>query len=87
MSKPILASDITRALKVVSTKITYRLDQKGTLAFNSRHEILGVIQEEYSELVDAVHTGNNGNVSDELLDIAVACIIGMISVGENYTKW
>ena len=40
----------------------------------SAHEMLGVIAEEYAELVEAVRRGKSGSVSWEALDLAAACI-------------
>lgn len=40
----------------------------------SAHEMLGVIAEEYAELIDAVRSGKHGSVEWEALDLAAACI-------------
>ena len=40
----------------------------------SAHEMLGVIAEEYAELIEAVRSGKIGSVEWEALDLAAACI-------------
>jgi len=40
----------------------------------SAHEMLGVIAEEYAELIEAVRSGKSGSVEWEALDLAAACI-------------
>lgn len=40
----------------------------------SAHEMLGVIAEEYAELIEAVRSGKSGGVEWEALDLAAACI-------------
>lgn len=40
----------------------------------SAHEMLGVIAEEYAELIEAVRRGKIGSVEWEALDLAAACI-------------
>lgn len=66
------------ALSRIRCTAKERLREKGENGdgiFVSAHESLGVIAEEYHELVVAVreHCG----VADELLDLAVACVLGM----------
>lgn len=40
----------------------------------SAHEMLGVIAEEYAELIEAIRTGKSGSVEWEALDLAAAAI-------------
>ena len=40
----------------------------------SAHEMLGVIAEEYAELIEAIRSGKSGSVEWEALDLAAACI-------------
>ena len=40
----------------------------------SAHEMLGVIAEEYAELIEAVRSGKSGSVEWEALDIAAAAV-------------
>ncbi len=64
-----------------------RLQEKGNLVFDSPHEILGVVTEEYHELVEAVRQGAAKRIDDELLDVAVAAVFGHISVKKGWLNW
>jgi NTP pyrophosphatase (non-canonical NTP hydrolase) len=78
---------ITNAISKTIEKLQYRLRQKGYGTFSSKHEILGVITEEYSELVNAVHGKNYNEMKEELLDIAVGSIFGLACIEENTIDW
>jgi NTP pyrophosphatase (non-canonical NTP hydrolase) len=71
----------------VQTMIADRLEdariRKGDGALCSIHEALGVVTEEYAELEDAVRSNNAMTVRNELLDIAVAAIVGIASYEAN----
>ena len=66
---------IEDAVKRVTEKLKMRLEQKGYGTFASRHEILGVITEEYREFAEAVHSKNIENMKEEIIDLAVGSII------------
>jgi NTP pyrophosphatase (non-canonical NTP hydrolase) len=78
---------IRQGLKFLTQKLRYRLEEKGKGTFSSRHEILGVLEEEMYELRRAVCGENNIRVADELLDVAVAAVYGYICVLNGYTEW
>lgn len=59
-----------------------RLEEKGRGAFVSNHEMLGVITEEYHELIEAIHRNDSIDVASELSDIAVACLVSLASLRE-----
>lgn len=59
--------------------------QKGTLV--TRHEILGIVCEEYHELIEAVHSGVSSDIYNELVDIAVAAIAGIASYEGHNMQW
>jgi hypothetical protein len=64
-----------------------RLTEKGFHSFISSHEISGVIKEEYEEIGDAVHLNNNKHLRKELIDLAVACIWGIVSIDADALDW
>lgn len=68
-------------------KLQFRLDQKGYGTFASRHEILGVIAEEYNEFAEAVHSKNYEEMKAEILDLAVGCIFGLACFDEDTIDW
>jgi len=69
------------ALKIsiddIRTKTKFRLMEKGTQSFASTHELLGIITEEYQELIEAIKLNNISNIQKEVLDLAVACNFGL----------
>jgi NTP pyrophosphatase (non-canonical NTP hydrolase) len=67
----------------LTREINRRLKEKGDGTFVSSHEVLGVVTEEYHEMLDAVHDNDLKQMRKELLDIAVPCIIGVISVDKG----
>ncbi len=73
------------ALEDVTSQIRKRLQTKGPQSFISKHEILGIITEEYLELVEAVRTDNSQEVEAELLDLAVAAVLSMTAIKQGAT--
>jgi NTP pyrophosphatase (non-canonical NTP hydrolase) len=65
------------ARKALKDKLNYRMKQKGPQSYASVHEALGIITEEYKELIDAVQSNDRKHVMDELLDVAVGCIFAI----------
>lgn len=66
-------------LKHVRATVSERLKQHGPSIYASPHETLGIITEEYHELIDAVQLNDRGALTRELIDIAVAAILGLAS--------
>lgn len=88
MKRDMLTSkNLDDALDYLKAQIIRRLNQKGEGIFASRHEILGIITEEYSELIDAVHQRQITDIRDELLDIAVGCIFAIASIESGNMDW
>ena len=76
--------DVQKTIRQVVAKLEYRLREKGTGAFTSRHEGLGVIAEEYAELLDAVRRDHNHKLfMDECVDVAVSCLFAIASMRAN----
>lgn len=74
---------ILSVLKESENKWYDRLEEKGIHSFSSTHEILGIVDEEHSELKDAVRSNNKIEVRNELLDIVVACLHGIASLDKG----
>ena len=72
---------------VVRMKLIDRLNEKGYGALVSRHEILGVLTEEYHEAVKAVESESIQEVRDELIDLAVGCIFGVACIDARAVDW
>lgn len=60
-----------------------RLQEKGNGIYASNHEALGIITEEYWELIEAVKDNDNYGIREELKDIAVGCLIALASKKES----
>jgi hypothetical protein len=69
-----------RALSEVRSELDRRVAEKGDGAFASLHEAWGVIDEEIREFKDGVQAKDRLNAHAELLDIAVAAIVGIASM-------
>lgn len=78
---------IANALKLTAEKLSFRLQQKGYGTFTSSHEILGVITEEYHELIEAVKSNTLNEVKEELKDIAVGCIFAIACIEDGTIDW
>lgn len=79
--------NIHHALEVVAETFDKRLKEKGTHILVSTHEILGIVEEECTELKDAVRSCVQQNVKRELVDIAVACLAGIASIDSKKMDW
>lgn len=81
----ILTREVKDALVKVSEMVEFRMAQKGRGSYVSRHEALGIVAEEYHELIHAVQSEPLDRVEAELLDIAVAAVFGLVSV--KFMEW
>ena len=79
--------NVNASNKEVYQKWMERLQTKGPHIFASSHEILGVVTEEFYELIDAVKSNDIDNVEKELVDIAVARLQGLASIKSNEMDW
>lgn len=81
---------IDSTVNQLQRRIDKRLEQYGNRSFASRHEIFGLIAEEYYELINAVQTDKTKHIQHirgKLFDIAVACVWGILSIETNSTDW
>lgn len=85
--RPVGDEYVRDAEKQVLYWLQKRLDAKGKGTIASRHELLGLIQEEYHELTMAVHQGEPLHIHAELVDIAVACIFGIACIKAQAMDW
>jgi hypothetical protein len=71
---------LTAALEQVVHSVGERLKLKGHGAFVSHHEGLGIVTEEYHELVEAVRGNDPVDVANEAMDVAVGAIFIVASL-------
>jgi len=74
---------ITAAMDFIVKKMRMRIAKKGQLSHASRHESLGLIAEEYFELIEAIKSNDDEEIVHELADVAVGCIWAIASMQEK----
>lgn len=80
IKRPIINdTDIHDAIISIEDRLKEKIEKKGNLGFVSHHEALGVITEEYYELLKSVHKNKTHNYVEELMDVALSCIYGLAS--------
>lgn len=87
MRKNITQEQVDDALKATAAMLQRRLVQKGTQSYASTHEGLGIITEEYYELVEAVTLNDMDAFEKECLDVAVGCIFSIASRRAGALDW
>ena len=75
-------ASLLQAIENLTVGMGQRIEEKGRGAFTSNHEMLGIIAEEYHELIEAVRQNDPVDVANELSDIAVACLFSLASMFE-----
>tara|TARA_R110000824_G_scaffold63333_5_gene166676 strand:+ start:441 stop:716 length:276 start_codon:yes stop_codon:yes gene_type:complete len=78
---------VANIMKQFHNRLEMVLKKRGYGGFASRHEILGILDEEKLEFTEAVHSEGIGRVKSELLDIAVADIWGAASIDAETVDW
>lgn len=71
---------LLKAIEVVTHHVGLRIEKHGRGAFASPHEGLGVMAEEYHELIDACKENDLQNYAEEMIDLAVGGIFGLASM-------
>ena len=70
---------VEQAIAIVVGSLRFRMEEKGRESYISDFETVGLITEEYHELIAALISNDDLNVTEELIDIAVGCIFGVAS--------
>ena len=83
----ITQEQVDEAMEKLKAKLQFRLEEKGYGTFASKHEILGIINEEHHELIEAVKSEPIENVREELLDIAVGAVFGVACIDTKNIDW
>ena len=68
----------------IHRQVRRRLDQHGFRKASSIHEIMGILEEEVREAWDEVRHNDLQALRQELLDIAVACTYGVVSIDSMF---
>ena len=87
MRKDITPEQVDEALRITGEMLKRRLREKGTQSYASTHEGLGIITEEYYELVEAVTLNDMDAFEKECLDVAVGCIFSVACRRAGALDW
>jgi hypothetical protein len=81
--KSVTQDEIRSVIKIVERILLMRYAEKGFHKAASKHEVLGIITEEYHELIEAIHSNSKHDIAHELIDGAVSHLHGLISLYGN----
>lgn len=88
MAREVITDEnIKFTISIFKNALGIRLNEKGFGSFTSSHEILGVVTEEYWELIGAIKSNNQNSILHELMDIAVGCIFAYACIQNGKTDW
>lgn len=71
--------DMAVVLEDLAAHLNARL-KHGPGVYASPHETLGVVAEEYDELLEAVRSNDAADTAKELMDVAVGALFGIVSL-------
>ena len=80
---PVQTATLQSALKRILDNLEKRIKQHGRMSFIGAHEVRGALDEEWAELLLAIHDNNKRQVQKEISDLAVGCLFGLASLMEN----
>ena len=84
---PDLSSEsISKAIELLKRNITIRISRHGKICHANTHESLGIVTEEFHELVDAVKKNGVASIIREMMDVSVGALIGVASIFERWEK-
>jgi len=76
----ISSESLAMAIALLEQNITARISEHGKHIHANNHESLGIITEEYYELIDATRRNNSAHIVEEMIDVATGCIVGAASI-------
>lgn len=77
LREELTSNEILKAMGEAQDWLWERLKEKGKGSFSSTHEILGVLDEEFDELREAIHISKQDEIAHELKDIFVVAVFGI----------
>jgi len=87
MERPEVKDEILlAAIEALTVGLGQKIEKHGRGAYLSNHESLGIITEEYHELIDAVRQNDPVDIASELKDVAVACLFALASMLEKEAR-
>ena len=87
-NRPMVSEAQTQIImQLLAETLASRLAVKGRGSFSSTHEILGIIEEERLEFLEAIHAEDMDGAFDELMDIAVTAVFGLACLDAKTVDW
>lgn len=80
MRKPITVESEIAAFEAFKKAVKEVKSLRGSGTFSSRHEILGILADEYHQLTRAVQNYNSDDFEVQLLDILATSFLGIASI-------
>lgn len=74
---------LLKALEALTVNIARKIEKHGRGAYVGNHEALGIITEEYWELIEACKQNDPVDIANELMDVAVGAVFGVASMMER----
>lgn len=87
MRHKVTKDTIEQVVETFKNKLQEQFNKKGKDCFASSHEILGVITEEYYELIEAIKKGDGDDIRNELYDVAISALFGLMSIETYSCEW
>jgi hypothetical protein len=84
---PVPEGVLSHAVEMVGASLRRRLNEKGPGAWQSSHEVLGIIAEEFHELQHAVEDNDLAAILAECLDLAVAATFAWACGSNKQFQW
>lgn len=84
MERPQLSDAVLlKAVEAMTVAMGRKIERHGRGAYMGNHEALGIITEEYYELIGAVQSNDPVNIAEETMDVAVGCLFALASQMEK----
>ena len=81
MQRPQISSlELDAGFNDLNDAVAAKIAKHGYGIYLSNHESLGIIAEEYHELLSAVQSNNVADIRAELMDVAVGALFAVISL-------
>lgn len=77
--KEVKTEHLDMAVDILRDAFGQRMEKHGSLSFITKHESLGVLTEEYIELIEAAKLRGHERYDAEMIDIGVTAIFAIAS--------
>jgi len=81
------SKNVVDVLSLIKISLMSRRAEKGDHIFLSTHECMGIMQEEWDELIEAIHLNDKHKIQSELIDLIVAALWSLVSLRSKKMHW